>query len=546
MMDLPEDLPEGYYLDNFNYLMEFVSGRYSHLLTEEEKIYFQVVQGLSADARRLYVRLTNRKGPWFRCDKLSYDEIECLEDAISELLARNLLGNDTPGLEYAVHLCGKDELLEISLFDASHRKLKKAELIEAMLDHGEVNPVKELGIRAVEVLGLEALMVYRLLFFGNFHQDMTEFVMHELVNPFEKYDLSPDASAFRSRSVVNENIELKLLSELSYELTEADETGDLIVEFAEALPARPSASLSTRRYDRMVNRLARQLERLDRLREALLLYERTTEPPSRERQARLHDRLGDYQAAISLCEIIHADPMTEEEREFSTSFGNRIAKKRQLETRLPVLSEKYLDVRQVTISKSCAKVEDCATAHFRQTGYEAFYVENALFNSTFGLAFWDIIFAPVAGAFFNPFQRGPADLYTTEFCASRQGLINQRMQEIRQPHRLNSIVWDTIKKKAGVANAFVYWGYLDARLLELALDKIPVDHYIAIFSRMLQDLKNNTSGFPDLVLFNNDGYELVEIKGPGDKIQKNQERWFRYFHANGIPANLTHVEWASS
>ena len=62
---------------------------------------------------------------------------------------------------------------------------------------------------------------------------------------------------------------------------------------------------------------------------------------------------------------------------------------------------------------------------------------------------------------------------------------------------------------------------------------------------MLRDLKQNCSGLPDLIIFENDAYRLLEIKGPGDKIQKNQERWFRYFARHAIPAELVNVEYAA-
>ncbi|HIL96585.1 MAG TPA: VRR-NUC domain-containing protein, partial [Pseudomonadales bacterium] len=52
------------------------------------------------------------------------------------------------------------------------------------------------------------------------------------------------------------------------------------------------------------------------------------------------------------------------------------------------------------------------------------------------------------------------------------------------------------------------------------------------------------SGFPDLIVFPaSQGYRLTEIKGPGDKLQNNQKRWFRFFKASGIPANILNVAW---
>ena len=38
-------------------------------------------------------------------------------------------------------------------------------------------------------------------------------------------------------------------------------------------------------------------------------------------------------------------------------------------------------------------------------------------------------------------------------------------------------------------------------------------------------------------------YELIEVKGPGDKLQQNQIRWFNYFQQQGLPARVVSVSW---
>jgi elongation factor G len=48
-----------------------------------------------------------------------------------------------------------------------------------------------------------------------------------------------------------------------------------------------------------------------------------------------------------------------------------------------------------------------------------FYVENALINSLFGLLCWPAVFMALPGAFFHPFQSGPADLGTPDFTLRR-------------------------------------------------------------------------------------------------------------------------------
>jgi len=61
----------------------------------------------------------------------------------------------------------------------------------------------------------------------------------------------------------------------------------------------------------------------------------------------------------------------------------------------------------------------------------------------------------------------------------------------------------------------------------------------------LWDLRNNRSGFPDLVLFPDCGsYQLLEVKGPGDRLQDNQKRWIRAFERFGIPYRVVNVAWS--
>jgi hypothetical protein len=69
-------------------------------------------------------------------------------------------------------------------------------------------------------------------------------------------------------------------------------------------------------------------------------------------------------------------------------------------------------------------VEEAVRLHLHRESNPAFYVENALITSLFGLLFWPAIFAPVRGAFFHRFHAGPMDLYDPNFVTRRQPLID--------------------------------------------------------------------------------------------------------------------------
>ena len=102
----------------------------------------------------------------------------------------------------------------------------------------------------------------------------------------------------------------------------------------------------------------------------------------------------------------------------------------------------------------------------------------------------------------------------------------------------------------GKANPFVHWEFLTAEfsdgLLVSALQAIPRVHWLAMFRFILKDLRHHRSGLPDLIVFNSTNknehlYELIEVKGPGDTLQKNQQAWLQCFARAGIPASVLYV-----
>ncbi len=536
----PDVLPAGYYLENFEYLISFVTDRYPSLLQAEEHEFENEFLSLQEPSKKLYVRLLNRKGQFFRVDKLAYEDIPDIDSALEGLAEYGFVRSVLPPVDEALKLCNRAELLTHVHASGLPASSRKPQLEASFIDAG-INPLDGLQIPVVEQLKLEICEIYRLLFFGNFHQGMTEFVLHELVAPFESYDLDVDDSLFSSRSVIDALFELKVLSEQSYELIESDEQGDSLIELAARLPERPDERLLARRFDRVVNRVARQLERLNRPKDALQIFKLSRSVPSRERQVRLLEKLGKVEAALDLCESIAQAPENEEELEFAHQFGARQAKKYKSDGRRFVRPVSTVKAETIQIPRVDNRVEISARSYYERAGHDAYYVENALLRSLFGLYFWDVIYAPVKGAFFHPFQRGPADLYTPDFVPLRQEMIDQKFCELESTFQTH--VTKTLRDKFGTANQFVYWGLFDDALLKLCFDNLPPQHLTQIFRRMLADLRNNTNGLPDLILFRDNAYQMVEIKGPGDKLQKNQIRWFRFFHQQSIPATVVNIEY---
>ena len=75
-------------------------------------------------------------------------------------------------------------------------------------------------------------------------------------------------------------------------------------------------------------------------------------------------------------------------------------------------------------------VETYALEHYERLGYRGYHCEGRIVTTLFGLLFWDIIFAPIPGAFETPYQAAPLDMFEDTFYLSREEIIEARLDEI--------------------------------------------------------------------------------------------------------------------
>ena len=540
-------ISDDYYLANFHRLAEFVVDTYRDILTPEERQWYASLQAAPESAQRLYIRLLTRKGSVFRLSRLRYPEIDDLQHAAGLLETRGLADvtppSDLPSLLAAFT---KPELLD--LFEVSTgRSRSRAELVQQWLssDGSERDRLVELLQRADEwitLFGHHHWNVFRLSFFGNLYQDSSEFVLQELGTVrYESYRLDSNARAFSTRGQLSAHLryfECEALFE-TVDSKQADQLLDLIRQ----LPAMINGDDHLqRRVDRYRNRIARQLERLGRYTDALALYAQSLHPPARERRIRIYLKQGEHDGARQLLANLREQPFNDAEVQVGERLQTQLHKLDGVKIKSVPRFKPQTTV--LTLVDSSRRVELAARDFYARFG-ECRYTENALVNSVLGLFIWDIIFYPVSGAFFNPFQSSPADFYQPSFSRRRASQLMRRFEELDRPSLFRQRIIDAHTQHKGKSNPLVRWGRVDRELLDLALARIPPDHWRAMFQRILSDMRENTSGFPDLVLFRDEGgYEFIEIKGPGDTLQSNQLRWMRHFDQCQIPCRVVNIRWA--
>ncbi|KAI0699994.1 VRR-NUC domain-containing protein [Cytidiella melzeri] len=189
-------------------------------------------------------------------------------------------------------------------------------------------------------------------------------------------------------------------------------------------------------------------------------------------------------------------------------------------------------------------VETYALQHYETSGYKGFHCEGRIVTTIFGLLFWDIIFAPIPGAFETMYQVAPLDIAEETFYTSRQELFQARLAEIKEGKAVELLTASYDKhgpeKRVCVG---VRWDLFERQDLLEIVEYLDSAGLAAICQVLAEDYGNRTSGVPDLIIWNNElsTCKFVEVKGPGDSLQENQKTWIAVLLQAGIPVEVCHV-----
>jgi hypothetical protein len=355
-------------------------------------------------------------------------------------------------------------------------------------------------------------------------------------------EFSPSARGFRSRRDIDDYLALHHCRE---RFTEGEDPQQVM----RALPPAIAGNewLNSRR-DKLLFQMAQHLEKQQDWNGAHSIYAACAYPGARARAVRVLEKSGQAGAAHALLLQALAQPESEHERQQLLRMLPRL--RRKLGHPKPPAAQPAPVVRldlALPMPEGEWWVEGVVRDHLAREEAPVYYVENALINSLFGLLCWDAIFTSIPGAFFHPFHHGPADLHSADFQRRRAAQFAACLGQLD-----DGAYQDTIRRnllaKDGIQSPFVYWGALDAELVELALACIPAAHLKKWFERILLDIKANRSGFPDLIQFwpAERRYHMIEVKGPGDRLQDNQLRWISYCAEHQMPITVCYLQWAEA
>ncbi len=551
-------LPPKYYLAYFDYLAEFVRSMYGHLLHDDELLFLEAYQGLPEDPRCLFIRMSNRKGLYFKTGSLSYPEIADPAGSIKYLIETGFAkipDRDLPeGIMPLLEMLTKPDLWEVTAMlkpvIMPARGIKKPDLTRWLLH--EYDPgiligaiLESIDIIRVEHAGKVGLMKF--LFFGNDSDDMTEFVIRDLGHVrFQSFDEESLSRKFESRKEIDDALLVACLKEIFSEMLQTHSPEEIYEWFSLAhseIAGNLSATVVPA-LERLVLKVAGWAERSKLYASALDLYNLVSVAPARERKARLLHKLGYAEEAGNLCLEMIGSPQNADELYFGKDFYEKISRSKKRVIRQTTLALHDADVITLPVLYR-HQVEAGAAHYFMKEGYGAFFSENIPWRSIFGLLFWDIIYDTNVQAIHHPLQRVPSDFFLPDFYQKREHMLRERIGCFSCREELRSALITTFEEKFGITNVLVGWHEeLLSQVLTIT-NLLSVDQLRLVLMEMATDLKDKTRGFPDLLIWKDDSYSFVEIKSPTDHLSARQLYWQHFFREIGVSSRIVRVRWGT-
>ncbi len=535
-----------YYLANFHQVVDWIAGRYADLLADDERAFITCFPTLPQPSQALLVRMVMRKGSLFRTSKLTYPEIGDVRQAISPLLELGwVVADPIISLDDLFGLLKKAEIACAFGLGADRALLKKTSQLEALrADFSDPRPCSAwwdgMDDTVYELRIMPLCDRLRLMYFGNLHQDWSTFVLSDLgIHRYEKVAFSVASRGFGLRQDLDDYLHLY---QCRQRLNDGIPIENVLAEMPVAVHANPWLEA---RHAKLWFEIAAHYEQCGAWSAAFHHYRQSSYPGARVRAIRVLDKSSQIATAFDMAEAALAMPESDAECQQLMRLIPRLRRKLGL-PKLIACPELPVNATRLKLPRPCTpfQVEQLVRDALHQLPAPVFYVENCLINSLFGLLCWNAVFAAVPGAFFHPFQRGPADLHSADFVRRRQLEFSECLAQLASD-QYQLTIRRNYRDKAGMQSPFVSWESLTAEILELALNCLPAQHLKKWFERMLADTDANRAGYPDLIQFWPDEkrYRMIEVKGPGDRLQDNQRRWLAYCAEHDMPVQVCYVEW---
>ena len=199
----------------------------------------------------------------------------------------------------------------------------------------------------------------------------------------------------------------------------------------------------------------------------------------------------------------------------------------------------------------CSVEEFCLNYYTSDGVTVGLHAEGAVFNSLLCLFFWNVIYhVDVPDVFRDPCQALPYDWDTDHFYQAREEQINIRLSVLRGMDRqeMASEVVSTWLEHHGTVSMVNWDMFSSEEALRQLVECFDPLSLTSVLERMLLDHRSTRSGLPDLTIWNpkEKSVQMIEVKGPGDKLSTKQILWIQFLNKIGIPSEVCHVSQVGS
>lgn len=558
-----------YYWTNLRTVIDTVLDTQQHVFGVDQHSQLLRWLALPQPAQLLYARLLQRRGPAFRFRSLQYAEIDDLDAALDALHTSGFVdaNPDLPIAERIALFTVRE--LERSAPVRPPRALRRPALVQWLIDSDadglEVNlkAADRIVVRKVASLFSRA----QVLFFGNRQQDLSAFVRAAIDQVrYADYPVDRSHPLFATRAEFDAYLEAGARWDAAYEARMAKDD-DRLIELGEAaaldLVVRSPRAPHRERVDparadsRVIYRAARARERRRELTDAMRLYallvdERRHAPTA----ARAADRLGllMHRAKDVTGYRTRVEPLLQSEALSAPS--RRLIRRRLRLMRLgddPRQADLPVPVRTFQFpaaghagSKALYQLPDGAVgtveeAVLAQLGGDGVWCEGGIYATLFALLCWDIIFAPLPGAFQHRFQDAPVDFETPLFFLRRKTLLRTRFAQLADAD-LGARVDQAWQIHHGIACRGAQWDHFGRELLVRTARDLGTG-LVHILRRYARHPSRHRAGLPDLLVWpkGEAGPLLIEVKGPGDQVSIEQTLWHAWLRKHAVPICVARV-----
>ncbi len=545
-------MEEPYYLANFKHVLNAVWRRGSGWWRDHEIALVDRFTKLSPEYQAPYVKWIQRKGVAFLCEKKH----------LVPALIRQRLNKEGLISQVVTAKNASDVLRHLPISDLRRwlqmPGARKEEIVAAMEENWTTLQPHIEECSWVVVQGKDLFRRLFCLYFGNAAQDLSEFVKVHLGRlNYPSYSLSA-GSKFKSRAGLDAYVNwFQLSTELRADIDV--EQAELIIQEAnhQFESDRPFTKPLLWCWLFALKSLEKQVGDAKAIDLYVACFGRSSSVKALERLTLLQERLGllsDAYKNLSDSKDIFArrgeqlrflERMKRVERKLGLNINRRFGVRTPQDQSISAdkASERAAVKAEFIWNDEALHIEPWVLNYYRAKGYAGVIAENAYIQSLVGFLAWDVIYADCEGAFYHAYQSGPNDLGTPGFCQRRHAIWTHWTASIINMTREQRITYfcRTLAKHAHENSRLTRFADATNEVFLCWINHLDGSQLIRLVGQVLDEYQSLRSGFPDLVVWNEQEFMVIEVKGPGDRVQEPQRIWHDFLLELGVNVQIVRV-----